>query len=115
MTIDYKKIGARIQYSRTLLGISQEALAEAATVSRVYISALERGEKGASLETIIDIANSLRITTDDLLADYLSENHPSPLSTHFDLLHDCTMEETDFLLAALQSIKQILRRFRITK
>lgn len=115
MTIDYKKIGAKIQYFRTLQGVSQESLAEAAAISRVSISNLERGETGTTLETLIAIANALRITADDILADNLSEERPSALSTHFDIFGDCTKEETDFLIALLQSTKQVIRKFRITK
>lgn len=85
MTIDYKTIGAKIQYFRTLRGVSQENLAEAAAVSRVSISNLERGETGTTLETLVSIANALRITTDDILADILIEQKPSDLCAHFDI------------------------------
>lgn len=115
MTIDYKKIGARIQYYRTLQGISQEALAESAAISRVSISNLERGEIGTTLETLVAIANALRITTDDILADILSEGHPSVILEQFGIWGDCSKEETDFLLAMLQSTKQIIRKFSISK
>ena len=49
MTIDYEKIGAKIQYFRKLQDISQESLAEAVTVSRVSISNFERGKTGMTL------------------------------------------------------------------
>ena len=115
MTIDYKTIGAKIQYFRTLRGVSQENLAEAAAVSRVSISNLERGETGTTLETLVSIANALRITTDDILADILIEEKPSDLCVHFDIFGDCTKDETDFLIAMLQNMKQVIRKFRITK
>ena len=100
MNIAYNKIGARIQYYRTLQGVSQETLAEAAAVSRVTISNIERGEFG--------------MTADDMLADVLTEARPSVLNAHFDIFGDCTKEETDFLIALLQSIKQVIRKFRIS-
>ena len=114
MAIDYRKIGAKIQYFRTLRGASQESLAEAAAVSRVTISNLERGEFGMTLETLIAIANALRITADDILADNLSEERPSALNAHFDIFGDCTKDETDFLIAILQSTKQVIRKFHIS-
>lgn len=115
MSIAYNKIGARIQYFRTLQNVSQETLAEAAAVSRVTISNIERGEFGMTLETLIAIANALRITADDILADVLTEERPSVLNAHFDIFGDCTKEETDFLIALLQSTKQVIRKFRISK
>ena len=115
MSVDYKSIGARIQYYRSLQGVSQESLAEAVAVSRRYISDLELGKKGASLETLVAIANTLRITAGDILADILIEERPSVLSANFDIFGDCTREETDFLLAMLQSTKQIIRKYRLSK
>lgn len=115
MSIAYNKIGARIQYFRTLQGVSQESLAEAAAVSRVSISNLERGETGTTLETLVAIANELRITADDILADVLTEAKPSVLNAHFDIFGDCTKEETDFLIAILQNTKLVIRKFRISK
>jgi len=115
VTVDHKRIGAKIQYYRTLQGISQESLAEAASVSRRYISDLELGKKGVSVETLISIVNALRITADDILGDLLLEKKQSLLSMHFDLLNDCTKEETEILIALLQSSKQTLKKYRITK
>ena len=115
MTIDYEKIGAKIQYFRKLQDISQESLAEAVTVSRVSISNFERGKTGMTLETLISISNALKITADDILADYLSEARPSALNANFDIFGDCTKEETDFLRAMLHSMKQVIRKFRISK
>lgn len=115
MSVDYKNIGAKIQYYRSLQGVSQESLAEAVAVSRRFISDLELGKNGASLETLISIANALRITVDDILADNLIEERPSVFSAHFDIFGDCTKEETEFLLAMLQGTKQVIRKFHITK
>ena len=72
MNIDYKKIGTKIHYFRTQRGVSQEALAEAAEVSRVFISQIERGEKVAHLDTMIAIANALSVTLNDFLYEYLT-------------------------------------------
>ena len=72
MNIDYSSIGARIKYIRTQKGLSQEELAEFADVSPVYISNIERGEKSASLKTVIAVANAMNISTDSILMDNLT-------------------------------------------
>jgi len=60
--MDAQKIfGASIKVSRNLLGISQETLAERASLHRTYISDLERGERNPSLNTIIRIAHALEV------------------------------------------------------
>ena len=89
MNIDYSSIGARIKYIRTQKGLSQEELAEFADVSPVYISNIERGEKSASLKTVIAVANAMNISTDSILMDNLSHSDDSQESALFDILCDC--------------------------
>jgi transcriptional regulator with XRE-family HTH domain len=52
--------------------MSQERLAELAGISYKYVGVLERSEKSPSLETLINIANALNISTDKLLCDILN-------------------------------------------
>ena len=59
--------------------------------------------------------NLTKNTADDILGDLLLEKKQSLLSMHFDLLNDCTKEETEILIALLQSSKQTLKKYRITK
>ena len=49
-------------------GLSQEQFADFAGLSRVYIAQLETGERGASLNALILIARSVRMTGAELVA-----------------------------------------------
>ena len=49
----------------------QEDLAEKTDLSSVYVGMLERGEKTASLETLVKIANALEVSSDILLKEVL--------------------------------------------
>ena len=71
MKINYKKLGKRIQSARRETGLSQEQLTEAIGKSPSAISTIETGKRGASLETLIRIANALQVSADYLLADQL--------------------------------------------
>jgi transcriptional regulator with XRE-family HTH domain len=51
---------------RESLGISQEKLAELATLHRTYIGSIERAEKIPSLITVIKIANALHVDVSQL-------------------------------------------------
>ena len=64
-------IGARIRYHRTINEISQEELAFRTQMSRVHIGYIERGERAPSLESVINIANALNVSADELLVGNL--------------------------------------------
>ena len=69
--LDGRLLGSRIREIRIKKGMSARRLADQVGVLGNYISQLERGDKVPSLETLIHIANTLGVTTDDLLCDYL--------------------------------------------
>jgi transcriptional regulator with XRE-family HTH domain len=55
--------------NRLELGLSQEALGEAAGVHRTYVGMLERAEKNVTIYNIERIAAALKVTPDSLLID----------------------------------------------
>ncbi|NLF28399.1 MAG: helix-turn-helix transcriptional regulator [Clostridiales bacterium] len=69
--MDYIGLGRRIRAQRKLQGMTQKTLAEKAGISLPFYGHIERGTRKASLETIIGIANALRVSTDMLLQDSL--------------------------------------------
>ncbi|MDA2924507.1 helix-turn-helix domain-containing protein [Acidobacteria bacterium AH-259-L09] len=64
-----RKIGQRIREARNERKLSQERLAEMSNLSSTYIGRLERGEKQPSMETLIVLAESLKVSPLDLLID----------------------------------------------
>ena len=113
MNIDYEAVGMKVRFYRLQAKMSQETLAEDAGVSRVFISSIERGEKPPGLNTIVCLANALRVSVDELLSDSLIGGRVSKAIT--DLFNDCTPEESDILLAAIKNLKFILRHYKITE
>ena len=61
------QIGRRIQVSREQAGFTQEQLAEKIGLSAQFISTIERGVYGASLETIVKLCDVLNVSSDYLL------------------------------------------------
>jgi len=59
--------GEILRAKRTKLGWSQERLAEACGLHRVYISELERGLKSPTLTAFIRIASALGVKPSSLL------------------------------------------------
>ena len=70
--MDLSSIGAKIKQYRKAAKLSQSQLAEMIGISTKYVSVLERSSKPPSLETLINIANALNVSTDLLLCDTLN-------------------------------------------
>lgn len=115
MDIDYSIIGSRIRLSRIKNHLSQAQLAEKANLSNVHVSYIERGERIPSLDIIIRLANSLGVSADDLLADYLIVSNSTLMREEVSILFDCSAEEVEIITKAMSALKVILRKFRITE
>jgi len=72
--VDYKSLGKLIQKRRQQIGISQHVAAERLNLSVSFYSRVERGEKIASLETLVKIANCFELSLDYLLQESLTQN-----------------------------------------
>lgn len=111
MGINYELVGSKIRYYRMQKGLSQEELAESIDVSRAFIGYLERGEKIASIETLVNISNILDISTDSLLSSDLLTS----AGADFTLFKDTSAEEKEIILQTVTSLKELLHKYRITK
>jgi transcriptional regulator with XRE-family HTH domain len=64
-----QRLGMRIQTLRVERGLTQDELANRASISRAYASFIERGEKTASLEVLIRITEILDVSLSELFLD----------------------------------------------
>jgi transcriptional regulator with XRE-family HTH domain len=80
----YAVVGARIKVERLRAGLTLEALAEQADISRSFLAYIENNGRKASLETIQRLATALRIPPADLLRDVPGPKH--------DALHDAAQQ-----------------------
>ena len=71
--MDYNQLGKRVRQQRILNKLTQEQLAEKAGISCAFVGHIERGEKKASIETVVALCNALEITPSVLLRDSLSD------------------------------------------
>ncbi|MGH7944070.1 MAG: helix-turn-helix domain-containing protein [Opitutaceae bacterium] len=62
-----KLFGDAIREERISLGLSQEKLAERAGLSRNFYGCVERGEKVASIETVVRLARALGVNAEKLM------------------------------------------------
>ena len=104
--MDLCAIGARIKAARERAGYTQEDLAAELEMSPTHISVLERGVKTPKLETLVRIANTLRVSTDMLLQDvafYSSDGIASELSIAISKL---PRKEQEKILNAIRALTE---------
>ena len=114
MELNYHIIGTRIRTYRRRRNISQQELAELIGKSPTYISRLESGARGTKTETLVAIANALRISTDALLADHLWHHGQLVVKEYVEILSDCSDLECRILTDNTRALKQTLRERGIT-
>ena len=101
MAIDYEALGKRISNARKQVGITQEALGK-------HISVIETAINRPSLDTLVDIANALNVSADDLLVDSLTHSASTADSEIHRLLLDCNTTEQEILTRTVKELKAIL-------
>ena len=62
-------LGAVVRSERKVLGISQEALADAASIDRSHMGRIERGERNLTLLNLVRVARALDKLPSQLLAE----------------------------------------------
>ena len=108
MAIDYASIGKRVKYYRTKANLSQEELGEIINISRKHISLIEIGSSTPSLDALVDIANALGVSADDILVDSLDHHVSTADSELYRLLLDCNKTEEEILTRNAKELKAIL-------
>ena len=110
MELNYKAIGKRIKIARIHNDITQEKLAEIVNLSPSHMSNIETGTTKVSLTTIVNIANALSVTVDDLLCDDIIKAKPQFENDIKILLEGCDDFEIRIVKELLTSIISTLRR-----
>ncbi len=112
MELDYKAIGKRIKIARIRADLTQEALADRVSLSPSHMSNIETGTTRVSLTTIVNLANALGVTVDDLLCDNLAQAKV-PLERELQsLLEGCGAEELRLVTDVSRSVLEAVRRNR---
>lgn len=67
-------LGKNIKQIRLLKGLSQENLASDLQKSINFISLVENGKTGLSIQTLVDICTALKVDTNTLFSDIITQN-----------------------------------------
>lgn len=116
MTLNYIIIGKNIKEARQKKQMSQAELAEKADLSAGYISFIETGARGLSIEAFINLANALEVSADELFAENLIAYQLNDTGGEFsEVLGGCNAYERRVIIDIAKDTKRILRENRYLK
>ncbi len=113
MEVDYLSLGKRIKYFREKKGLTQIELAEKSGLSRSFIGRMESGSYNASLESVVAVANAIKVNIGELLVDSLEETGSIKDSDVNFILLDCTPEEEKILTKNMKDLRETIRPYGI--
>ena len=108
MSVNRIAFGKRISFYRLKFNMTQEKLADLTNCSREYIAYLENGVKTPSLPILVDLANALHISVDELLVDSLDYALSASDSDLHRLLLDCNGTEQEIIIRTAKELKATL-------
>ena len=108
MSVNRTSLGKRISFYRSKSNLTQEALAAKVNCSREYIVQIENGTKVPSLSVLVEIANTLSVSADELLLDCLEHSSSSANSEFHRLLLDCNETEQTVIIRMAKELKAAL-------
>lgn len=107
--IDIREIfGQRVRYYRKNKKLSQEQLAELCDLHPTYIGQLERGEKNASLETIMRVCEGLEISPEVLFENIVPKQGGSAAQEIYNIAVSLPEKKQQDLLDIVEKIHDIL-------
>ena len=108
MSVNCTSLGKRISFYRLKSNLSQEALAAKVNCSREHIVRIENGAKIPSISALVEIANALSVSADELLLDCLEHPSSSANSEIHRLLLDCNETEQTIIIRMAKELKATL-------
>ena len=102
--MDYTGLGERIRKERQRLNLTQAQLAEDIDISNTYMGAIERGERGLTLDTLIRVVQRLGVTVDFLLADSVPDSDPNIFSQFKQIVDGQPLERKQLAIKVLRTI-----------
>jgi len=102
----YIDLGKKIKEERIEKGYTQEELGERIDSTGAYIGQIERGERNASMEKIVLIAEALNVSIDYLTGNFYYEEKGNIDVKIVDELRDATNKQKEMMMDIIKIIKK---------
>lgn len=104
--IDYKAIGVRVRNARLRKGMTQGNIAKITGLSTPHISNIETGNTKLGLPTIINLANVLDVSVDELLCDNVHHSEQVYCQELSELVQECSVDELHIIAELAKVVKR---------
>ena len=111
--MDYIALGMNIRKTRKTKNITQEKLSEYVGISPVFMSQIENASRKPSLETVVNIANSLNVTIDELITNKSSREQLKNITNIDFTTEQLNIISKIFEKRSLKEISALLNAFNI--
>ena len=102
--MEFVSIGKNIRKYRLAKGLRQEDFAELAGLSTNYVGAIERGEKLPSLETFIEIINTLDVSADMILSEVVHAGYKLRATQLSEQMEKLSAADRKKILAVIEAL-----------
>lgn len=106
--LDYVAIGRRIRALRKAKNLSQEQLAEKVWISTTHMSHIETGSTKLSLPVLVDLANVLEVSADEILGTSLNSSKKGTVDVIRETLDACTTQQAKVIEEIIKSAKRAM-------
>ena len=105
--VDYKLIGARLKRSREAAKLTQEAAAEAAEITPIYLSKIENGHAKPTLDTLAALCGAVGCDLGTLLSDIAPESQQYQAERVVQIFRACAPEVKPISLSLLEQLSRL--------
>lgn len=93
----YIALGKRIREYRRAKKLTQEALSKYLPIGQPELGNIERATRYAPIDTLVDIANALGVSADELLCDSLNTRYEIKTSIYCDKINSLPKEKRQLI------------------
>ena len=109
LELDYKALGKRIKIARINADMTQDRLSTILELSPSHMSNIETGTTRISLTALVNIANALGVSVDDLIYDSVAHARPQLEREIQQIVDSCNDYELRVVKEVTHSVVDALR------
>ncbi len=105
--VDFRIVGNKIQKYRLENNLTQDELADLIDSSQTYLSEVEADKHRLFFDTVVAIAQALKISVDKLIADFEDSNNESTLQEILNDIRGMSPKQLELLQDNINTLKKL--------